>query len=116
MSLQLYHNPRCSKSRAAFSLLEERGEVFETVLYLNDAPSTDQIKRIIVLLGLSSARDLMRKGESVYKELGLGGETDEDALVQAMSANPILIERPILLGPEGAAIGRPTENLLRVLD
>ncbi|MBL4596271.1 MAG: arsenate reductase (glutaredoxin) [Robiginitomaculum sp.] len=115
MTFQLYHNPRCSKSRAACALLEEKSVSFETVLYLETPPSADELARIIALLGLPSARDLMRTGEAIYKELGLANVSDEQALIAAMSKYPKLIERPILVGPEQAAIGRPTENLLDIL-
>jgi len=116
MSLQLYHNPRCSKSRAALALLEEMGRPFETVLYLKTPPSAAELKEIVQRLGFSSARELMRTGEASYKELGLAKEVSEPALLAAMSANPVLIERPILVGAEVAAIGRPIENLMRLLD
>jgi len=116
MTLTLFHNSRCSKSRAAIAFLEEKGVAFNTVFYLETPPTTDEIVHIISLLGLSSARELMRKGEAEYKELGLKDVDSEQALIAAMCEHPKLIERPILLSETKAAIGRPTENLLSVLE
>ncbi len=115
MSLTLLHNPRCSKSRAAHALLEEHGAPFETVLYLEHGPNADEIASIIALLGIDSARGMMRPGEDVYKELDLANVEDEAALIAAMCAHPKLIERPILITKDKAAIGRPTENLFPLL-
>jgi len=115
MSWQLYHNPRCSKSRAALALLKEKNINFETVLYLENPPTTDEIKRVLSVLNFASARQLMRTGEAVYKELGLANIDDEQALILAMIANPKLIERPILVGDKRAAIGRPLENITAIL-
>ena len=115
MSWQLYHNPRCSKSRAALALLTEKNISFETVLYLENPLSSDEIKRISSLLNFTSARQLMRTGEAVYKELSLADIDDEQALILAMSNNPKLIERPILVGKTKAAIGRPLENIIAIL-
>jgi len=115
MSWQLYHNPRCSKSRAALALLTEKDINFETVLYLENPPASDEIKRILSLLNFTSARQLMRTGEEVYKELSLANIDDEQALISAMIANPKLIERPILVGDKTAAIGRPLENITAIL-
>ncbi|VAV90984.1 Uncharacterized protein YfgD, not an arsenate reductase [hydrothermal vent metagenome] len=112
----LYHNPRCSKSRAALALLQEKSVSFETVLYLENPPTTDELSQIISALKLSSARDLMRKGEAEYKQLGLQELTDEPALIAAMCKHPKLIERPILIHGKRAVIGRPTQNLLTLLE
>lgn len=116
MSLKLYHNPRCSKSRAAKALLDERHLAYETVLYLKTPPDTDDLTRLIALLGLGSARDMMRKGEDAYKDLGLASVHDDDALIVAMSEHPRLIERPIVVNGDRAAIGRPLENIVDILD
>ena len=110
----IYHNPRCSKSRQTLALLEERGITPTTILYLDNPPGVAELKRIIRALNLS-ARGLMRTKESVYAERGLAQEQDEDRLVDAMVANPILIERPIVLHEGKAAIGRPPEDVLDIL-
>lgn len=115
MSWQLYHNPRCSKSRAALALLTEKNINFETILYLENPPTTGKLAQIISLLDLPTARQLMRTGEAIYKELGLANIDDEQTLLAAMSNNPKLIERPILVGDNKAAIGRPLENITAIL-
>ena len=115
MSLTLLHNPRCSKSRATKALLDERGVDFETRLYLEHPPTTDELARIIAMLGYASARQLMRTGEAAYKELGLADVDDEEALLVAMSEHPKLIQRPVLIHGERAAVGRPPEAVLDIL-
>ncbi len=114
-TITIYHNPRCSKSRATLQLLQDKGVDPEVVRYLDSPLSAAQIKLILEQLKLSP-RELMRKGESVYKELDLkdASLTDEQ-LIAAMVNHPILIERPIVTGPKGAAIGRPPENVLAVI-
>lgn len=115
MTVSLYHNPRCSKSREALKLLEEKGFSFETIKYLETPPSIETLKTILEKLAIP-ARDLMRKKEKVYKDLDLGNESQsEDDLIQAMVNNPILIERPLLVTEEKAAIGRPPEQILEIL-
>ena len=114
MSVTIYHNPRCSKSRATLALLEENGVTPNIVEYLKDAPSADELKSILKKLGLSP-REIMRKGEDTYKQLKLADETSDDALIKAMAENPILIERPIVVKGNKAAIGRPPENVLAIL-
>ncbi len=115
MSITLYHNPRCSKSRATKALLDERGVNYQTVLYLQHPPTTDELERIIAMLGLPGARALMRTGEEAYKELGLADVDDEEALIVAMSEHPRLIQRPIVIHGNRAAIGRPPEAVLDIL-
>ena len=111
-----YHNPRCSKSRGGLAMLAERGVSPQTIEYLQQPPSVDELRALLVMLALP-ARDLMRTGEPVYKELGLADPSlSEDELLEAMHANPILIERPIFVHAGRAVIGRPTENLLQLLD
>ncbi len=113
--MEYWHNPRCSKSREALALLEQHG-VRPTIRdYLKEPPSADEISAVISRLRLGSARDLMRTKEAVYKELDLKSVEDEAALVQAMADNPKLIERPILIHGERAAIGRPVENILEAV-
>ena len=116
MSVTLYHNPRCSKSRQTLELVEQQGIEPEVRLYLNDVPSVAEIKDILGKLGFASARDLMRKKESDYKENNLADETlTEDQLIQAMIDFPKLIERPIVIKGDAARIGRPPEQVLEIL-
>lgn len=112
--ITIWHNPRCSKSRQTLGLLKENG--FEPTVheYLKDAPDRTLILQALVKLGMS-AHDLIRTGESVYKELGLSKETPDKVLVQAMHEHPILIERPIVFANDKAAIGRPPEQVLDIL-
>lgn len=112
MSLTIYHNPRCSKSRQTLALLEENGYTPQIVTYLDDTPTADEIQKLLGMLGMASARELMRTGESIYKELGLKLVEDEAKLIAAMVANPKLIERPIVVKDSKAAIGRPPESVL----
>lgn len=111
----LYHNPRCSKSRAALELLHARGIEPGIVPYLELPPSPAQLRALLGLLGIS-ARQLLRKGEAEYAALGLADPSlDDDALIEAMSSHPALIERPILVYRGRAVIGRPPERLLDIL-
>jgi arsenate reductase len=115
MTVTIYHNPRCSKSRQTLALLEERGISPRVVDYLKTPPSAAELKTILKKLGLRP-RDLMRKGEPRYAELGLKDrDLDDDALIALMVANPILIERPIVVSGGKAAIGRPPETVLEIL-
>lgn len=111
----IYHNPRCSKSRHTMALLEQRGIEPVIIKYLETPPSRAKLKELLALLGLSP-RELMRRKEAPYKELGLddAGLTD-DELVQAMVDNPVLIERPIVEANGKAALGRPPESVLDIL-
>ena len=111
----IYHNPRCSKSRQTLALLEEKGVNPRIVDYLKMPPSAAELKTILKKLGLRP-RDLMRKGEPLYAELGLKDrDLDDDALIALMVANPILIERPIVVSGGKAALGRPPESVLKIL-
>jgi len=115
MTVTIYHNPRCSKSRATLALLEEKGVKPRIVEYLKEPPSAAELKRILKTLGLKP-RDIVRKGEAVYAELGLkDAALTDDALIALMVENPILIERPIVVSGEKAAIGRPPEAVLKIL-
>ena len=113
--MEYWHNPRCSKSREALALLEQHGMRPTLREYLKEPPSADEIRSVVSKLRLSSARELMRTKEDVYKELDLKSVEDEDALIQAMADNPKLIERPILIHGERAALGRPVEQILDAL-
>lgn len=111
----MYHNPRCGKSRSTLELLRGRGIEPNLVEYLKTPPTAAELEAILNQLGIEP-RDLMRKGEAVYKEAGLADPgLDRAALIAAMVANPILIERPIVLANGKAAIGRPPENVLGIL-
>ena len=113
MTVTIYHNPRCSKSRATLDLLQERGLTPTVVEYLESPPDAAELKKIISLLCLSP-RDLLRKKEA--KEAGLNGSgMNDDELVAAMVANPIVIERPIVVANGKAALGRPPESVLDIL-
>ena len=115
MPVTIYHNPRCSKSRQTLALLEEKGIEPEVILYLENPPSKATLKGLVKKLGLSSARKMMRVKEAPYIELDLASATAETALIDAMADNPVLIERPIVVNGEKAAIGRPPENALDIL-
>ncbi len=112
--IEYWHNPRCSKSRAGLALLEESGAQVEIRKYLEDAPSADEVRAVLARLGVSAIY-MMRTGEKQFKELGLTKTSPEDDLIRAMAENPILIERPLAIAGNKAAIGRPTENLLDLL-
>ena len=116
MSITIYHNPKCSKSRQTLKLLQEQGINPVTIEYLKNPPTVEKLKEILSLLGVSP-RDLMRKKENEYKELGLANSdlSDED-LIDLMIKNPILIERPIVLANGKAALGRPPEQVLKILN
>lgn len=115
MSLVIYHNPRCSKSRQTLALLRERGLEPEIVLYLDTPPSETRISEILDMLGVPP-RALMREKEAPYRELGLADPALARAdLIAAMAAHPILIERPVVVAGARAAIGRPPEAVLEVL-
>jgi len=114
-TITIWHNPRCSKSRGALALLTERGVRPEVVRYLEDAPTRAELVDVLRRLGTEDPRAIMRTGEARYRELGLGG-ADRDALLDALAANPILIERPILLLGERAVVARPPERALELLD
>ena len=113
-TLVLLHNPRCSKSRAAKGLLEDRGIAFQERLYLEDALSRAELGDLAKRLG-RPAGEWARAGEGAYAESGLGPGSDEGALLDAMAAHPILIERPILVRGARAVVGRPPENVLELL-
>lgn len=113
--LTLYHNPRCSKSRAALQLLQERGLTPEILLYLDTPPTAEQLNEVLGKLEIS-ARDLLRTGEDAYKTLNLAAQDLSEAeLVAAMVAHPKLIERPILIAGNRAVVGRPPERVLEIL-
>lgn len=115
MSVEIFHNPRCSKSRATLALLEERGVQAIVRLYLQDPPTEQELKRILQSLDMQP-RELLRRGEAEYKSLGLADPSISDAkIISAMAHHPKLIERPIVTSTKGAAIGRPPESVLEIL-
>lgn len=119
MKATIWHNPSCSKSRAALALLHERGIEPTVIEYLDTPPSAAQLREVLSLLKLKP-RDLVRRQESAYADEGLArADLGDKALIEAMVAHPILIERPIVLveknGQRRAAIGRPPEAVLALL-
>ena len=114
-AITIYHNPRCSKSRATLALLRERGDALQVVHYLDDCPDVATIKRLAALLQLSVG-DLLRRNEAEYRQLQLDARVaDEDELAAIIAAHPKLLQRPIVVCGGKAAIGRPPENVLAIL-
>lgn len=114
-TVTIYHNPRCSKSRQALQLLRDRGVEPTIVEYLKQPPSAAQIKRLLVMLKMSP-RELMRNKEADYAALDLANlRLSEEALINAMAEHPQLLERPIVVNGEKAALGRPPERVLEIL-
>lgn len=115
MTVTIYHNPNCSKSRQTLELIKSAGHKPVVVEYLKTPPNADDLSEITDRLGIKP-RDLLRKTEAQYKELNLSDETlSNDALINAMIEHPKLIERPIVLTETEAIIGRPPENVLALL-
>ena len=110
----IYHNPRCSKSRAACALLVERGVEPQVVEYLKTPPDAAQLSALLAALGMP-AGELVRRGEKVFKEKYRGRDLDEQGWIDAMVADPILIERPIVVIGDRAVVGRPPERVLALL-
>ena len=113
MSLTIWHNPRCSKSRQTLAILEEKGLTPDVRLYQEDAPNEAEIRSVLTMLDIEP-RALMRTGETEYKEQNLK-EAADDALVAAMVETPKLIERPVVINGDKAALGRPPESVLDIL-
>ena len=115
MKVQILHNPRCSKSRATLQLLKDNGVEPEIILYLDTPPDAGLLSSILDKLDMQP-RQLMRKGQSEYKELGIdNAQLTNEQLIAAMIKTPILIERPIVLANDRARIGRPPESVLKIL-
>lgn len=115
MSITIYHNPRCSKSRQTLQILQDKGIEPTQVLYLDSPPTAQELEVLLGKLG-KTPRELLRKGEEAYKALGLADKTlADDALIKAMVENPKLIERPIVVSGNKAVLGRPPENVLDLL-
>jgi len=111
----IWHNPRCSKSRQALALLQDHGIEPKDVRYLETPPSKQQIKDVLEKLGMP-AMDLARRGEAAFKTLGLSKDSSEADLIEAMSKEPVLIERPVVIHGNRAVLGRPPENVLDLID
>ncbi len=113
MTLTIYHNPRCSKSRQTLEILRERGLQPQIIEYLKTPPAAAELRRLLGLLGLTAHQVVRRKDAA---ELGIDPDAlDEDALIRRMAENPILIERPIVVSGGRAALGRPPEAVLSIL-
>jgi len=111
----VWFNPRCSKCRTTQGILAERGVDADYVQYLESAPSKDELRRVLQLLGTSDPRAIARTGESEWSVLELDTASD-DQILDAMVQHPILIERPIVIRGDRAVIGRPPEKVLDLLD
>ncbi|MEC6815331.1 arsenate reductase (glutaredoxin) [Photobacterium toruni] len=116
MSIFIYHNPRCSKSRETLALLTERGIHPTIIKYLDTPPTVEQLQQLYRQLGYNTVREMMRTKEQQYQQLQLGDSTLTDlALFEAMASHPKLLERPIVVNNDKAAIGRPPEHVLDIL-
>lgn len=116
MTLEIWHNPRCTKSRQTLALLEEKGHAPKVRLYLTDPPDAATLDRVLRALG-KEPRELLRRGEAEYKALGLDDAAkSRDELIRAMVEHPILIERPVVIHGEKAALGRPPEQVLALFE
>lgn len=115
MTLTIYHNPRCSKSRQTLALIEAVGQTPQIVLYLKEPPSIATLKDLMQKLQISDPRDMMRTGERIYKELNLKEVSEPQKLLSAIAENPILLERPIIVSGDKAVIGRPPEAVRALL-
>jgi len=115
LKVQILHNPRCSKSRATLEILKNEGIEPEIILYQDAPPDTAQLISILEKLDMQP-RDLLRKGQPEYKQMGLDNtQLSNEELIAAMRTAPILIERPIVLANDKASIGRPPESVLEIL-
>lgn len=113
--MKIYHNPRCSKSRQALTILNEKNIEFEIVEYLKDNLSISELEIIIEKLDINPI-SLVRKNESIWKEKYKGKNLSDKEIVQAMAENPKIIERPIVINEKRAILGRPPENILKIID
>ncbi len=112
MKPQIWHNPRCSKSRQTLALLKENGVEPEIVLYKDNAPSEADIRAVLAALGKAPI-ELIRQNDAAFKALGLAG-ADDDTLIKAMATHPVIIERPVVRNKGQAALGRPPEDVLKL--
>jgi len=112
--IKIYHNPRCSKSRQGLAILQNSGKTFEIIKYLDQQLTAKQLTAIIDKLGIK-AIDLVRKNEAIWKSDYKGKTLTDTAIIEAMIANPKLIERPIVINKEQAVVGRPPETILNII-
>ena len=112
--VKIWHNPRCSKSREALKLLEEKNADIEVFKYLDETLTKEDIKNILTLLN-AKPRDIMRTKEAIYKELGLKDVEDDEKLIEAMVEHHKLIERPIVIKENQAVLGRPPQKVLELI-
>ncbi len=112
--ITIYHNPRCSKSRQTLKLVEESGEEVKTITYLTEPPTADELRDIVDKLGLPVTY-IIRKNETIYKDQFKNKEVTDDEWFEILSENPILIERPIVVRGDDAILGRPPENVEKLL-
>lgn len=112
--IQIYHNPRCSKSREGLQILENKGKNFEVIKYLETIPSQKELTRIVSLLGIAPI-DLVRKNEAIWKSDFKGKTLSDSQIIDAMIAHPKLIERPIVINDNKAIIGRPPSAILDII-
>jgi len=112
--IKIYHNPRCSKSREGLEILEKSGKEFETIKYLEDIPSKEELRRLIKLLGIEP-EELIRKNEAIWKEKFKGKNLSANKIIDAMILYPKLIERPIVIHGNKAVIGRPPKKILEII-
>lgn len=112
--IQIYHNPRCSKSRQGLDLLKKSGKPFEVVKYLENIPSKEELRQIISYLN-GTPEMLVRKNETIWKEQYRGKLLSNEEIIEAMITHPKLIERPIIINGNKAVIGRPTESINTII-
>ncbi|MDX6197973.1 MAG: hypothetical protein QOJ79_1124 [Actinomycetota bacterium] len=111
----VWANDRCSKSRGAEAILQERGVDYLRIPYLDDTPSREELERVLALLGTDDPRVLVRDGEPEYAELGLAG-AGRDELLDALTMHPALLQRPVIIRGDRAVVARPAEKVLELLD
>jgi arsenate reductase len=112
--MQIFHNPRCSKSRQTLQLIVEAQQEVEVIEYLQSPPTVEELRRVVGLLGLAASA-LVRKGEAMFRDLDIDLDTlSDDEVIELIIANPILLERPIVVGNGRAIIGRPPENVTQL--
>jgi len=112
--IEIYHNPRCSKSRQGLAIIEESGKDFKIIKYLDEKLNSEELEIIISKLGIKPI-DLVRKNEAIWKSDYKGKTLSDKEIIDAMRLNPKLIERPIVINGDKAVIGRPTESILEII-
>ncbi len=113
--IKIYHNPRCQKSREGLGFLEQSGNEYEVIKYLDNIPTKDELRHIIDCLGIKP-ENLVRKNEAIWKENFRGRLLSDEEILEAMIKNPKLIERPIVVNGNKAVIGRPMDKIETVLE